>query len=279
MFQHRWCRVNLAQVLEIAVQITQDWVQAPPPWSPVELSLCQSWNRHWQQVSRTWSHELHDLRRKHEHERGLSARVRFDAWPLVAEVVATDLVVRLWGCCWSQQVLTMAVNAELHPEGQPGSLGWREPVSGVLDEALSLRQALLELLVSVDGRDPGGTPDLDRLRCSVERWTDRLTGTLAVNWGLEDFCVHPERALAFGAERRLWTGAERPVGPWECDLLEVRAGRPLAALSRGAGDELRRGVLCLLGGNSRRQRMVPVSLPEKSPTKVLTPSSPRYRKK
>lgn len=270
--------MNLAQVLELAVQITRDWVQAPPPWGGVEVTLCHSWARHWQRTSRVWRQQLRDLRRDGEHHREGLERFRATAWPLVADVVATDLVVRLWGCCWSRQILSNVVTEGVDTTDPAGSIGLRGRVSGVLDEALGLRESLLELLVAVEGLDPGGAPDLDPLRRGVERWTDRLTGTLAVAWGLEDFCLHPERALAFGAERRLWTGAERPIGPWECDLLEIRTRRPLAELSRGPGDQLRRGLLCLLGGDSQwRRSMTPV--PEKSPTKVLTRSTHRYRKK
>jgi hypothetical protein len=257
-----WCvqvrAVKLSQVLELAVQITRDWVSDRPRWGRVEWSRCAAWAVRVPETT-TWSQgQLDHLRQLLEREQLSAHMARTPALPLVSEALATDLVVRLWLCCWARQALDLAGESL---EGQRVSLArglLPEAFPGILNGLVALRQGVLEMLlalqVTAEGTGPPPEPDLEFLRRLVEQWTDRLTGTLAAGWGHPEFCLHPARALEWGAERRRWTGAEGPVTPWESDLLGVRALGPAGRLPAGVGEELRRGVLSLLAGRCRGER-------------------------
>jgi hypothetical protein len=246
-------QVKLSQVLELAVQITRDWVSDRPRWGRVEWSRCAAWAVRVPETTQRCQGQLEHLRQLLERGQLSPGLARTPAFPLVAEALATDLVVRLWLCCWARQALEQLWDGSAgEPEGWArGTLP--EALPGILQRLGKLRQAVLEMLlalqVTAEWTEPPPELDLERLRREVERWTDRLTGTLVVGWGRAEFCLHPTRALAWGAERRLWTGAEGPVTPWEGDLLGVRALGPACRLPAGAGDELRRGVLSLLSGS------------------------------
>ena len=244
------CAVNLSQVLELAVQVTRDWVSARPRWGRVEWSRCAVWAARVPETTGFCHGQLDHLRQRLERERLSPAMARPPAVPLVAEALATDLVVRLWLCCWARQALDLALDS---PQGQP--VNWArgllpESFPGILNSLVVLRQGVLEMLlalqVTTDWTGPVGEPDLECLRRLVEVWNDRLTGTLVAGWGHPEFCLHPTRALGWGRERRGWRGVEGPVSPWEWDLLAVRALGPRYALPGGPGDDLRRGILSLL---------------------------------
>ena len=250
--------MNLSQVLELAVQITRDWVSDRPRWGRVEWSRCAVWAGRVPETTQMCQAQLDELRELFVRGKLSADRVRTATCPLVADALATDLVVRLWLCCWSRQALATAGEG---PDEGPGTepLGWArgalpEALPQILDRLFRLRQAVLEMLLALQVTaglaEPLAVPDLEFLRRGVERWTDRLTGILVACWGHREFCLHPVRALAWGEERRVWTGAEGPVTAWECDLLGVRALGPACRLPAGLGEELRRGMLSLLAARS-----------------------------
>lgn len=246
--------VKLSQVLELAVQMTRDWVRERPRWGRLEWSRCAVWAGRVSEATASCQGQLEQLRELLVRGQLTPEVARTVAFPLVADALATDLVVRIWLCCWARQALERV-----------GEVHWGEPVEwarGVLPRALpqvlnrlvALRQAVLEMLWALQLTDEPTEsppdPDLEFLRREVERWTNRLTGTLAAGWGHREFCLHPVRALVWGEERLGWRGVEGPVTPWESDLLAVRALGPACQLPAGLGDELRRGVLSLLSARS-----------------------------
>jgi hypothetical protein len=250
--------LKLSQVLQIAVQVTRDWVSDRPHWGGFEWSLCLVWAGRVPEATEVCRGQLEQLRLLAEQGELAPNHSWKLAGALVAEALATDLVVRLWLCCWARQALELYCEGEgMQPLGlRRGVLPERLPA--ILNRLMILRQAVIDILLALppmnDGLShSGASRDLnpERLRRVVEWWTDRLTGALVVGWGHPEFCLHPTRALAWGAERRLWTGSEGPVTPWEWDLLEVRALGPCCGLPAGPGDVLRRGVLSLLSGRSR----------------------------
>jgi hypothetical protein len=253
-------QVKLSQVLELAVQVTRDWVSERPRWGRAEWSRCAVWAGRVPETTDLCQAQLEHLRRLVERGELARGSAQTPAFPLLAEALATDLVVRLGLCCWARQALELVgTGAGGRPAGVArGTLP--EGLPEILNRLITLRQRMLETLVALELPPVKAGPlktrtsrDLDPegLRRGVELWTDRLTGSLAAGWGHPEFCLHPIRALAWGAERRRWTGAEGPVTPWECELLQVRALGPRCQLPAGPGDALRRGVLSLLSGRSR----------------------------
>lgn len=246
--------MELSRVLELAVQMTRGWVSDRPRWGRVEWARCAVWAGRVPEASAECQVRLEELRELLVRGNLVPDMARTVAFPLVADALATDLVVRLWLCCWARQAFDLAKSGL---EEEPG--GWArgtlpEALPRLLNRLITLRQAVLELLWALrltDGwTEPPPEPDLELLRQGVERWTDRLTGILVACWGRREFCLHPVRALAWGEDRLAWRGAEGSVSPWECDLLELRALGPACRLPAGPGDELRRGVLSLLSARS-----------------------------
>lgn len=246
--------VKLSQVLELAVQVTRDWTTDRPRWGRVEWVRCAVWAGRVSKVTAVCRGQIDQLRESLVRGELSPEEARRSAFPFIADALATDLVVRLWLCCWARQAL------ERTGEGQGGEpVGWPrgalpKTVPQILDRLVALRQTVLEILEALqlteERTESPPDPDGESLRREVERWTNRLTGILAASWGHREFCLHPVRALAWGEERRVGTWAAGPVTAWERDLLEVRALGPACQLSAGLGDDLRRGVLSLLSARS-----------------------------
>jgi hypothetical protein len=171
----------------------------------------------------------HDLKRLAGASPADLARRAPRAAALVEEVLAADVLLRVW-------TAVLCLCDRRHGQGDAG------PVARAVYSAhVEARQRALRLLVASGGLPPRTAVGLDRLRRQTERWADVMLGRLAAHgsdaWLLE-FAASSARAADFAEGLR---GADAPstaATAWTIHQASLRAafrtlGRPPAHPEHG----------------------------------------------
>ncbi|MGQ0634830.1 MAG: hypothetical protein ACT4QC_09485 [Planctomycetaceae bacterium] len=203
--------------------------------------------------------------------------------PLLADALAGDLLVRIWGA-----ILTAA--------DCQANVVWGGPLAKSLMECQQpVRHRVLRLLHEATPASVERLAPVDRLRRRLERWTDVLTGHLVERYGLDEFAFHPERARDFGEEQLRDSWQPQGSRVWDLYLVSLRTSFPETVLPGGRLADLRREQLqAMLAGfedgaydatglllSPRMRRLLAhealdQAVPGTLPNRHTAPRTPRY---
>jgi hypothetical protein len=150
--------------------------------------------------------------------------------PLLADVLAGELVSRVWGAVLSAGDCAL---------GQ----SYGEPIArNVLAQHEAVRNRALQLLLDGSGLPMDEAASIDLLRRRLERWTDVLVGHLVRRYALSGFAFDLERAREFGEEQLEDSWGRGDVEAWDVYLVCLRTSFFDVTLPDGRLAELREGI-------------------------------------
>jgi hypothetical protein len=154
--------------------------------------------------------------------------VRRSAEAMLVDVIAGGMIARVWGA-----VLTARDRSRRECFGE-------QAARNVLSRQMQAQQAVLRLLVEGNHLAIERVVRIDRLRRTIERWTDLWLGHLIRRYALADFAYDFERATDFGEEqlRESWEPRRQQI--WGLYFLCVRSSFPDSRLPGGKQGPLRR---------------------------------------
>lgn len=108
------------------------------------------------------------------------------AWPLLEEVLASEVLTRVWAA-----VATARDRTQKNSDAEP-------LVKSILIGHMEARNRVLRLVLYAPGVAAENAVQINRLRSQAERWTDLLIGSLLDLADVSDFAVDAQRARDFG---------------------------------------------------------------------------------
>jgi hypothetical protein len=165
---------------------------------------------------------------------------RHPAWrsaeTVLVDILAGGMVARVWGA-----VLTARDRSQRSCAGE-------DAARSVLAGQMQAQQAVLRLLVEGNLLPIDRVVVVDRLRRTIERWTDLWLGHLIRRYALADFAYDFERAIDFGDEQLRESWGPESWGPgqqhiWELYFLCVRSSFPDSKLPDGRQGQSRSVLL------------------------------------
>jgi hypothetical protein len=171
--------------------------------------------RHWRAVFQDLPHEIDAIPAE------LQPLLRDRAESLFVDLLAGGLVARVWGA-----VLTACDRSRR-------TVAAERVARGVLAGQWQVQEAAARLLAESRHVTNERAGRLDRLRRTMERWTDLLLGHLVRRYAVVDFAYDLSRALDFGHEqvRDGWETRQDLI--WDLHLLCLRTGFPQFQLPGG----------------------------------------------
>ncbi len=223
--------MNLRQLVELTGIISAhspNLIEAP---QPVARDAIRRYVHCSDTRARNWLTALDELPRQiAEAPAGRQNLVRRSAESLLVDVLAGGMVARVWGA-----VLTARDRSQRAGFGE-------EAARSVLSGQMQAQHAVLRLLVEGNHLPIDQVARIDRLRRTIERWTDLWLGHIIRRHALANFAHEFERAIDFGEEqlRESWEPRRQQI--WGLYFLCVRSSFPDSRLPSGKQGPLRRAL-------------------------------------
>ena len=120
-----------------------------------------------------------------------------------------------------------------------------EPIArNVLLSFLEVKRLALRILVSENCLSVESLKRVNRIRRSIERWTDLLLGQFVLRFGLEEFAHDAARSKDFGEDQSSNLNTSHPVQIWDLITAGLRISFPTGLTSKISDDwEMMLGAL------------------------------------
>jgi hypothetical protein len=143
---------------------------------------------------------------------GLRALIWEQAEITFVDILAGGLVARVWGA-----VLTACDRSRR-------TVAAEKVARSVMAGQRQAQQGVLRVLVDGPHLERERVAALDKLRRTIERWTDLLLGHLVRHYALADFACDLDRALDFGEEQLRESWGPRRNSIWDLYFICLRSG-------------------------------------------------------
>lgn len=182
-----------------------------------------------------WQYCLDDALEASRRDQPLGKHTVQSISTVISEVLATELVTRLWSA-------VLIGHERLHAKRQ-------EPLARrVLNDHLTARRTSLRLLTHPIALPSSQIVALDRIRQRAERWTDCLLATLPEVCSPEEFAFSNERFREFAEDTDIVTRLSTRFSGWHLLALSLRVASDGRADADQTRIQLHRDVLDSIGG-------------------------------
>lgn len=152
-----------------------------------------------------------------------------DARPKISE---TELEILLKDF-FAEEMLIRVVAAVFTAADKRRNQCQAEPIArNILLTFLEVKRSALTILVSENHLSVDSIKKTDRIRRSIERWTDLLLGQLVLRYGLEEFAHDVARAKEFGEDQISNLNTSQPVLIWDLITAGLRISFPSGLTSK-----------------------------------------------
>lgn len=182
-----------------------------------------------------WQYCLDDALEASRRDQPLGKHTVQSISTVISEVLATELVTRLWSA-------VLIGHERLHAKRQ-------EPLARrVLNDHLTARRTSLRLLTHPIALPSSQIVALDRIRQRAERWTDCLLATLPEICSPEEFAFSNERFREFAEDTDVVTRLSTRFSGWHLLALSLRVASDGRADADQTRIQLHRDILDSIGG-------------------------------
>jgi hypothetical protein len=233
--------LNLRQAIELTGIVSAHSPNLIEAREPLPTAALDRYHDASQARIQSWLRSLDELPQEIiKASAGARSRIWQRAEPMLIDVLAGELMARVWGA-----VLTACGRARRTTAAE-------HIARDVLKAQIEARERVLRLLTDGPHLTLERVVKLDRLQKSLQRWTDLFLGHLVRRHALKDFPFDLERCLDFGEEQLRGSWEARQDQVWELYFVCVRSLFPAMALPVGIyaewRDEIFRSMLACLAG-------------------------------
>jgi len=173
-----------------------------------------------------WFHgHEHLTERRHILEPMATDDARLEISEAVLEIILKDF--------FAEEMLIRIVAAVLTAADKRRNQCQAEPIArNILLSCLEVKRLALIILVSEKYLSVESIKKVNRIRRSIERWTDLLLGQLVLRFGLEEFAHDVARSKDFGEDQVSNLNTPHPVQIWDLITAGLRISFPSGLTSK-----------------------------------------------
>jgi hypothetical protein len=134
---------------------------------------------------------------------------------------------------FAEEMLIRVVSAVLTAADKRRNQCQAEPIArSLLLSFLDVKRLALVILVSEKHLSLESVKRINRIRRSIERWTDLFLGQFVLRFGLEEFAHDPARSRDFGEDQSSNLNTPHPVKTWDLITAGLRISFPSGLTSK-----------------------------------------------